>query len=57
MLGLVNSFKKEPSVPLIVAYAAFEGLFVGGISRIFEGFAPAWRRRPCSAPPPSSPPS
>ncbi|AJW79937.1 Bax inhibitor-1/YccA family protein [Clavibacter michiganensis] len=40
VLGLVNSFKKEPSVPLIVAYAAFEGLLVGGISRIFEGIAP-----------------
>ncbi|MDQ0745226.1 putative YccA/Bax inhibitor family protein [Clavibacter sp. B3I6] len=40
VLGLVNSFKKEPSVPLIVAYAAFEGLFVGGISRVFEGIYP-----------------
>ncbi|MBM7026735.1 Bax inhibitor-1/YccA family membrane protein [Clavibacter zhangzhiyongii] len=40
VLGLVNSFKKEPSVPLIVAYAAFEGLFVGGISRVFESVAP-----------------
>ncbi|KDP91714.1 MULTISPECIES: Bax inhibitor-1/YccA family protein [Clavibacter] len=40
VLGLVNSFKKEPSVPLIVAYAAFEGLFVGGISRMFESIAP-----------------
>jgi uncharacterized YccA/Bax inhibitor family protein len=36
VLGLVNSFKREPSVPLIVAYAVFEGLFVGGISAIFE---------------------
>jgi len=36
VLGLVNSFKRQPSVPLIVAYAAFEGLFVGGISRIFD---------------------
>ncbi len=36
VLGLVNSFKRSPSVPLIVAYAAFEGLFVGGISRFFE---------------------
>jgi uncharacterized YccA/Bax inhibitor family protein len=36
VLGLVNSFKRSPSVPLIVAYAAFEGLFVGGISAIFE---------------------
>ncbi len=40
VLGLVNSFKKEPSVPLIVAYAAFEGLLVGGISRVFAGIAP-----------------
>lgn len=36
VLGLVNSFKREPSVPLIVAYAAFEGVFLGGISGIFE---------------------
>jgi uncharacterized YccA/Bax inhibitor family protein len=36
VLGLVNSFKRSPSVPLIAAYAVFEGLFVGGISRIFE---------------------
>lgn len=36
VLGLVNSFKKEPSVPLIIAYAAAEGLFLGGISGIFE---------------------
>ncbi|MGW9114207.1 Bax inhibitor-1/YccA family protein [Microbacterium sp. NPDC055683] len=36
VLGLVNSFKKKPSVPLIFAYAAFEGLFVGGISAYFE---------------------
>ncbi|MCU1569660.1 MAG: rane protein [Naasia sp.] len=39
ILGLVNSFKRQPSVPLIVAYAAFEGLFVGGISSFFEA---AW---------------
>lgn len=37
VLALVNTFKREPSVPLIVGYAALEGLFVGGISRIFEG--------------------
>lgn len=36
VLGLVNAFKKVPSPGLILAYAAFEGLFVGGISRIFE---------------------
>jgi len=36
VLGLVNVFKKEPSAPLILAFAAAEGLFVGGISNIFE---------------------
>jgi uncharacterized YccA/Bax inhibitor family protein len=36
VLGLVNSFKKEPSVPLIVLYAVFQGVFLGGISGIFE---------------------
>jgi uncharacterized YccA/Bax inhibitor family protein len=37
ILGLVNAFKKEPSPPLILAYAALQGLFVGGISSILEG--------------------
>ena len=36
VLGLVNSFKKEPSVPLIVLYAVFQGIFLGGISGVFE---------------------
>jgi uncharacterized YccA/Bax inhibitor family protein len=36
VLGLVNSFKKNPSPPLILAYAAFEGVFVGGISLIYD---------------------
>jgi uncharacterized YccA/Bax inhibitor family protein len=36
VLGLVNSFKREPSRGLILAYAAAEGLFLGGISAIFE---------------------
>lgn len=36
VLGLVNAFKKEPSVPLIIAYAAAQGLFLGGISGTFE---------------------
>ncbi len=36
VLGLVNSFKKEPSVPLIILYAVFQGVFLGGISGIFE---------------------
>lgn len=36
VLAMVNTFKREPSVPLIILYAAAEGLFVGGISRIFD---------------------
>ena len=38
ILALVNTFKREPSVPLIVAYAALQGLFIGGISSIFQSF-------------------
>jgi len=41
VLGLVNSFKKEPVPALILGYAVFQGLFVGGISRVFEA-NPAW---------------
>jgi uncharacterized YccA/Bax inhibitor family protein len=37
VLGLINAFKRNPSPALILAYAAFEGLFVGGISNVFEG--------------------
>lgn len=40
VLGLVNAFKKEPSVPLIVAYAAAQGLFLGGISGFYEAMLP-----------------
>lgn len=36
VLALVNIFKKKPSPALVLAYAAFEGIFVGGISGIFE---------------------
>lgn len=35
-LGLVIAFKKTISVPLIVTFAAVEGLLVGGISFMFE---------------------
>jgi uncharacterized YccA/Bax inhibitor family protein len=35
VLGLVNSFKKQPSRALIIIYAAVEGVFVGGISQFF----------------------
>ncbi|GAA4285095.1 Bax inhibitor-1/YccA family protein [Brevibacterium daeguense] len=40
VLGLVNAFKKEPSPGLILAYAAIEGVFLGGISGIFEASFP-----------------
>ena len=36
VLGLVNAFKKEPSPPLIIAYAAFMGVGLGGISLVFQ---------------------
>ncbi|WP_043500577.1 Bax inhibitor-1/YccA family membrane protein [Georgenia sp. SUBG003] len=36
VLGLVNAFKREPSPALIMAYAVAEGLFLGGISAVFE---------------------
>ncbi len=40
-LGLVNAFKREPSPLLILGYAAFEGLFLGGISYMFSLYAGA----------------
>ncbi|GAA1354324.1 Bax inhibitor-1/YccA family protein [Falsarthrobacter nasiphocae] len=36
VLGLVNSFKREPSPALIVAYAVAEGFFAGGLTRVLE---------------------
>ncbi|MEJ3404378.1 Bax inhibitor-1/YccA family protein [Rathayibacter sp. YIM 133350] len=36
VLALVNIFKREPSAPLILAYAAAQGIFLGGISLIYE---------------------
>lgn len=36
-LGLVNAFKREPSPALMLAYAAVQGVFLGGISKMFEG--------------------
>ena len=52
VLALVNTFKKKPSPGLILTYAFFEGLFVGGISNYFQTAFPqatASSRRPCSA--------
>ena len=36
VLALVNIFKKEPSPALILAYAAAQGVYLGGISLMFE---------------------
>ncbi len=36
VLGLVNSFKREPSPALIMTYAAVQGVFLGGISGILN---------------------
>lgn len=38
ILGLVIAFKKTISVPLILAYGALEGLFVGAVSNFFNDF-------------------
>ncbi|MFQ4147757.1 Bax inhibitor-1/YccA family protein [Arthrobacter sp. LAPM80] len=40
ILGLVNSFKKQPSPALILCYAGFEGMFLGGISGLLERIYP-----------------
>ncbi|WP_159620104.1 Bax inhibitor-1/YccA family membrane protein [Ruania rhizosphaerae] len=40
ILGLVNSFKKEPSPALIIAYGVLEGVFLGLISGFFETMWP-----------------
>src|ERR1700712_465398 len=39
-LAMVNIFKKQPSPPLILLYAAAEGLFIGAISGVFEARYP-----------------
>ncbi len=38
-LGLWNAFKKVPSPPLILLYAAFQGVFLGGISNFYNTLA------------------
>jgi uncharacterized YccA/Bax inhibitor family protein len=40
VLALVNTFKKQPSPALILAYAALEGFFLGGLTRILDGMYP-----------------
>lgn len=40
VFGLINSFKKKVSPALVMLYAIFEGMALGGISRFFEGIYP-----------------
>lgn len=40
ILGLVNSFKKQPSAILVLAYAVFEGMLLGGISGSIDLYYP-----------------
>lgn len=46
VLGLVQAFKREPVPALILAYAAFEGIFLGVIS---EAYNQAWSGAPLQA--------
>jgi uncharacterized YccA/Bax inhibitor family protein len=39
VLGLVNAFKKVVSPPLILAYSAVQGVFLGGISYAYDQWA------------------
>ena len=43
-LAMVNSFKKVVSPALVLAYAAFEGVFVGAFSKVIE--SASHRREP-----------
>lgn len=36
ILALVNIFKKKPSPVLVLAYSAFQGLALGGVSAVYE---------------------
>ncbi|WP_104137021.1 Bax inhibitor-1/YccA family protein [Arthrobacter sp. ZGTC131] len=40
VLAMVNTFKKQPSPALILAYAGLEGFFLGGLTRILDGMYP-----------------
>ncbi|MFI2753414.1 Bax inhibitor-1/YccA family protein [Cellulomonas sp. P22] len=39
VLGLVNAFRREPSPALIIAYTVAQGVFLGGISYLFQNVA------------------
>ncbi|WP_228389547.1 Bax inhibitor-1/YccA family protein [Cumulibacter manganitolerans] len=40
VLGFVNAFKRTPSAPLVLAYCVAEGVFLGGLTGVFEQFYP-----------------
>lgn len=40
ILGLVNAFKRQPSAILVLAYAVFEGLLLGGLSTLIDAGIP-----------------
>ncbi|MEO5317031.1 Bax inhibitor-1/YccA family protein [Arthrobacter sp. CC3] len=40
VLAMVNTFKKQPSPALILAYAGLEGLFLGGLTRVLDTMYP-----------------
>jgi uncharacterized YccA/Bax inhibitor family protein len=37
VLALVNIFKRKPVAALVLAYAAFEGVFIGAVSMVYAG--------------------
>jgi uncharacterized YccA/Bax inhibitor family protein len=46
VLGLVISFRRTTNPPLIMLYAALEGLFLGGISWYYQGYVDVASRQP-----------
>jgi len=46
VLGLIISFKRVPSPPLVIAYAAVEGVFLGAFSGIIGKMIDGWTRVP-----------
>jgi uncharacterized YccA/Bax inhibitor family protein len=46
VLALIIMFKRMPSPPLVLAYAAVEGVFLGGFSGIIGGMIDGWTQNP-----------
>lgn len=46
VLGLIQSFKRTPSPALIIGYAAFEGVFLGMVSEVYNA---QWQGAPVQA--------